>query len=307
MARVLNYCFTTNNYTEQLFNEIKAVECKYMCVGKEVGESGTPHLQGVICFKTVKSLKQVSELIPHSHIEAIKGSVAQNIVYCSKGGDVIEIGERPMSQKRKGEVEKERWELALSAFKAGNFDQVPADIGIRYGKGLEHWANKSTKRVLSDTDEKHEWYYGPSGTGKSRKAREENPGAYLKMANKWWDGYNDEDVVILEDLDIKHEVLVHHLKIWGDRYPFPAEVKGTKIDIRPKKIIVTSNYHPKEIWTSSSDLEPILRRYKPLHFNTLFKKRSAAVDTVERQMLELEDTASSIRLSEEDLLKEYGV
>ena len=38
-----------NNYTEEEFENIKRVledKCKFAIVGKEVGENGTPHLQG---------------------------------------------------------------------------------------------------------------------------------------------------------------------------------------------------------------------------------------------------------------------
>lgn len=114
----------------------------------------------------------------------------------------------------------------------------------------------------------NEWYYGTTGTGKSLKARSENKGFYLKMCNKWWDGYLNEEVVLIEDFDKNHHVLGHHLKIWADRYAFPAEVKGSKVNLRPKKIIVTSNYHPQEIWANEPQtLEPILRRFKVSHFN----------------------------------------
>jgi hypothetical protein len=60
------------------------------------------------------------------------------------------------------------------------------------------------------------------------------------------------------------------LKIWADRYPFSPEVKGSHMKkIRPKKIIVLSNYTPEEVFTSDQDLLPIKRRFKIVHFNTL--------------------------------------
>lgn len=46
----------------------------------------------------------------------------------------------------------------------------------------------------------HEWHWGASGTGKSRGVRERYPEAFIKSNDKWWDGYNNEDVVIIEEM-----------------------------------------------------------------------------------------------------------
>lgn len=87
------------------------------------------------------------------------------------------------------------------------------------------------------------WYYGKPGTGKSMKAYEENKGAFRKAQNKWWDGYQGEEAVILDDLDTN--ALGHYLKIWGDRYPCTGEVKGGQVTLVHRKIIITSNYTPE--------------------------------------------------------------
>jgi len=44
------------------------------------------------------------------------------------------------------------------------------------------------------------WYWGPTGTGKSKTARETAPDAFLKTNTKWWDGYDQQDDVLLEEL-----------------------------------------------------------------------------------------------------------
>ena len=111
------------------------------------------------------------------------------------------------------------------------------------------------------------WYWGKSERGKTHAAYHEYPKAYRKIAsNKWWDSYQGENEVIIDDFDKAHHYMGYNLKIWGDRYCFQAEVKGSSIYIRPKVIIVTSNYHPSMIWEDPSTLEPILRRFKIVHF-----------------------------------------
>lgn len=256
-----NYCFTQNNYTPESLGVLDTVDCIYMIYGKEVAPGTlTPHAQGYVVFGSNKRLKAVIALLPGCHVAIAKGNSVQNIVYCSKEGDVTERGERPASQ---GEGNKRRWDQILEGAKKGDMCFIPEEIQFKYPKLIASHREFS----LEDTESKMVWYYGGSGTGKSRRAREENPGCYLKMCNKWWDGYQGEEVVLIEDLDKNHSVLLHHLKIWADRYPFPAEIKGGKIDIRPKVIIVTSNFHPRDIWDDEKDLGPILRRFRITHFD----------------------------------------
>ena len=84
------WCFTLNNYTSEhieLISSIVPALCDKYIVGKEIGESGTPHLQGFVCFKTkIRPLSKIN--IPEIHWEKAKGNDAsQN--YCGKDGDVI--------------------------------------------------------------------------------------------------------------------------------------------------------------------------------------------------------------------------
>ena len=269
--RSRNWVGTLNNPPDGACQSLLDTEgIKYICIGNEVGESGTPHLQMCFFFKNPKTLRAMKKINNEAHWETMQGTQHQAADYCKKDGMFEEAGELPMSSKQKGETEQERYAQAWDSAREGNIDDIPADLKLRfYGtlKRIKHDA--MLEQTLVDTDSKMEWYYGASGTGKSRKAREENPDAYLKMCNKWWDGYEGEEVVLIEDFDLKHDCLIHHMKIWADRYPFLAEAKGSSMKIRPEKIIVTSNYHPKDIWTSEADLGPILRRFSVTRFGTI--------------------------------------
>lgn len=84
------WCFTFNNYTQEDVDEIvpKIDElCDMAIVGKEVGASGTPHLQGYVVFK--KKCRPRNSFNQKIHWEKAKGNHRENHDYCSKEGKII--------------------------------------------------------------------------------------------------------------------------------------------------------------------------------------------------------------------------
>jgi hypothetical protein len=265
MSRSRNWCFTLNNYSEEELNNVEHVECRYAVVGQEIApDTGTHHLQGYICFKSDKTLAGVTKLIPRAHFEVAKGDIDANFTYCTKEGHFFQVNpeNKPVSNKRKGDLEIVRWDDARKAAVEGRIEEIPSDIFIKFYRTLKEIKKDHMVKPDDLDGVSGVWIWGPAGAGKSRGARLMYPDAYLKMANKWWDGYQNEEFVILDDLDKKHDVLGHHLKIWSDRYAFLAETKGGAVAIRPKKIIITSQYSIEGIWDDIETQQALNRRFE---------------------------------------------
>lgn len=80
-VRVRNWVFTLNNYTPEDIKELAQQECYLF--QEETGENGTPHLQGILCFKNPMSLSSMKKINGRAHWEACKNKIA-SIQYCSK-------------------------------------------------------------------------------------------------------------------------------------------------------------------------------------------------------------------------------
>lgn len=105
------------------------------------------------------------------------------------------------------------------------------------------------------------WICGQSGSGKTSSVYTQFPDAYPKPRSQWWDGYRDEPVVVLDDIDKFDVRLGGKLKHWADEYPFIAEAKGSSRKIRPVRLFVTSQYTIEEIWGDQETREALLRRF----------------------------------------------
>jgi hypothetical protein len=95
LSRSRGWCYTWNNYTEDdrisLLNwQTQQTQCYVM--GKEVGESGTPHLQGYMYMVNARTFDQMKKHWPKVHWEKAKGKPKENRAYCTKDGDYVEGG-----------------------------------------------------------------------------------------------------------------------------------------------------------------------------------------------------------------------
>ncbi len=266
------HVFTWNNWTEASIAHLAKVAEKavYLVYGKEVGEKGTPHLQGYIYYKSPKLSRVVHKKLGCCWTEPARGTSQQNTEYCTKDGDYKIFGKEPAQGERTDlsafvETVKESDEkLGEEVLLCDHFALV-ARYPQFVDRVMRHYHPPESLDGLDNL-----WYYGPPGTGKTTAACALDE-YYIKAPNKWFCGYADEPNVIVEDIEPKHAFSISwFLKIWGDIRPFTAQVKGSSMFIRPKRIIVTSNYSPAEMGWDEVTKKAIERRFCLKKFSKVF-------------------------------------
>lgn len=103
MSRVKNWCFTLNNYTQADEDRLATLgtTVAYIIIGKEIGDQGTPHLQGFVSFNERKRLAQVIAVIGQAHCTPAR-NVPASIEYCKKDGNFSEHGTAPTNRGGQG-------------------------------------------------------------------------------------------------------------------------------------------------------------------------------------------------------------
>lgn len=255
---------------------LKNLDVRYLIFETEVGDSGTPHLQGYVYLHKKKSLSAANKFfgLP-MHVEVAKADSFCNLEYCTKeNGEIFEKGDRPLAQTEKGKKGKQFYEDVIQCCERGDLAKIRKDAPAMYFekiKLLEYHRTRAAVKPgeLSKLD--NHWIWGKTKTGKtlSVKTKYWGKNIYWKDPhNKWWDGYQGEEIVVLDDLDAKKalDYAGEFLKRWCGHEPFLAESKGGNTRyIRPTTFVVTCNWSPEEIWKSEQLLEPIQRRFKVKH------------------------------------------
>lgn len=262
MARSRAWCFTLNNPAPMdllwLASDATRTQAKYLVYEHEAAPTtGTPHIQGYVYFHNPKTLKGAADWGgARAHWEPARGSAEQNRAYCTKdGGDVQEYGEMPR-QGTRNDVDAIKKVVASGGSMKEVCEIATSYQSARMGELLLKYRGP-TKRdpptVL--------WFWGPTGTGKTRTAIEMAGDDYWISGRdlRWWDGYTSQSTVIIDDFR-KDSCRFQELLRMLDRYPYRVETKGGSTWLAARTIIVTAPRPPQYYATAYEDEQQLLRR-----------------------------------------------
>jgi hypothetical protein len=252
------WVFTINNYTEADCERIRdwaaLDECLGISAGLEVGgKSGTAHIQGYLIAgkatrKTYFYTKFRGDKSCKFWMDVPRGDWEQNAKYTTKDENVLvwkvppesEAGRRmdleDFHEALKRKPEMTSVELAESGHLGclAKYPRLRNELRTAYLKEQTREFRRVEVHVR----------FGAAGSGKTREPYEEGAYIFDDYEGGWWDGYDGESVVLLDDFygGIKWSFFLRLL----DGYQVRLKIKGGFTWAKWTKIYITSNKPPSE-------------------------------------------------------------
>jgi len=279
--RQTDWCFTLYGVTIEQTIARMGPQAQFVIAGDETcPKTSRKHVQGFIQMSYPTTLAQLRKL--HAgHYETRRGTSQEARDYCTKEGTYLEYG----SLVQKDAPAAEFWQMVKNG--ATNSELATAwperfSLKIRIIEAMRQALNIRQVEALEELPTVTA-VFGPPGRGKSEFIRRMIGAApyYSPVEAKngskedslWWDGYNGEDIIWLQDY--KGQGGQRLFLNLCDKGPLRVQTKGGTIKIRPKRIYFCSMYHPRT-WFKNCPEWAILRRITEAHTPTTEK------DTFER-------------------------
>ncbi len=286
--RSSNWMFTINNPTMDHVAMLALLEsnkhAKYALFQKERGADGTIHMQGYLELAKNQRLSYVRKLFKRAHWEIRKGTQQEARDYCRKKDSRIEgPWEHGLFKANKPGSRTDIQDAIDALAKHRNLSTLATTHGatfIRYHKGFAKYLQVTTPRRKEPP--RVSLYFGGTGTGKTRKAFEDNEHLFRKHPDsKWFDGLGEQECLLLDDFNgASSKMSLSYVLQLLDRYDFSPEVKGDYTPLCATRIIVTTNNHPNTWYNYTSRQENYRALARRFHQVVIFEKdRSYTVDT----------------------------
>lgn len=247
-----SYEFTLNNWTWPELECLKAYAevAKFMIIAKEVGEEGTPHLQGRVIFTEPKRITAIKKIkcFERCHLEKTNCNALDYFYKEDKTPWV-------MDNRHQGE----RTDLLNVAKRLREDDlttvmkEFPRET-MKYPRGME-----TLKAAYENSSDLRKpvviWIHGDTGVGKTRAVFALEGKHQIYMMDKhgdYWNPYQYQKVALMDDFRIEHMNYQELLRLW-DIYPVMLNVKGCTTSFKAERIYITCDKDPNEVFSIFDD------------------------------------------------------
>jgi len=241
----VNWCFTDfvmDNDWEEIYK--KDDNIRYICYGSEICPiTKRKHYNGWIQFTKRLRLCGVKKVCRSKviHVESCRGTEEANDRYCKKDGDWKTFGEF-ITQGKRTDLDS----LKKIVDDGGTLKDIADEnfkIFIQYNRGFQEYkkiVDKSRRKCFRKVKTIH--IHGKTGLGKTRKAMGYSDDTYKIQGNalKWWDGYDGEKVLVIDEYD--SQIPCTELLGILDGYQLRLPIKGSFTYANWETVIITSNY-----------------------------------------------------------------
>lgn len=232
---------------------------QYIVYQEEVAPAtGRHHYQGYVVLKRKAGLSTLKQRYgTRIHWEPRRGSHQQARDYSTKeetrapGAAAVEVG-TPPSPGTRSDIH-----AAVAVLHGGGSMRELAEehpgVYVRYFKGLHAYRDITSPPKVRTWHTHVTIYWGPSGTGKSRRAfHEAGPDAYIMMKPNcktvWFSGYTGQENIVFDEFygwcprDLMQRLC--------DRYPLLLQTgNGLTTQCLARRIWITSNANPESWWS----------------------------------------------------------
>lgn len=273
-----NYCFTYYPDNADVLPVLEIENAEYVLMGfEECPKTKKMHYQSFIYWtKKITITTCINRLKKHFnkavHVEVCKGSIEDNIKYCSKDGKTLEYGTKPKGQGARTDLNTIKDKILNHELTADDICVNEPEFYHQYGRTLNKLEDIALRRKFRTEMTEGIWLYGSTGVGKSHEAfKNYNPDTHYLFPNDngWWDGYKGQETVIINDFrgNIQYSELLELVDKW------PKTVRRRNREPAPfisKKIIITSSLKPNEVYHNlaiNDNLDQIYRRFEIINMN----------------------------------------
>lgn len=154
-----NWCFTLNNYTDEDVARIQGLgsQVDYLIAGREVGENGTPHLQGFVSFCTRKRLAQAKATLgSNPHLEVCR-NIDASIEYCKKDGNTFEVGTRTGGTGSRTDLDAFKEDVKQGNLDLASIRELHSEVYAKYPRFCLEYINDYLPKKVVATHEFRPW------------------------------------------------------------------------------------------------------------------------------------------------------